>query len=340
MSTQAEINSNPYQYILYYVNQNDPTTVYQTDCSDICSLFYDGSDNLQVTGWLLEFDPPTMPTDLEAYTLSDVLDFYNNFYVIPSEIAANEPYMISTVDLENVRADNSMKGFVIYDTTVQATKYWSGIDWYTTASRYGGTGSTGPTGPMGQIGVTGATGMIGQTGATGASFPNPALVDLDMDTHNLLNVGTLYQSLPSCIGIWTSASTAISFTANTPKVVSLASFSQSVNPNSDFSYDSSTGEVTYTGASTRYFKVTVNFSCTALAVASTQTNYISLNGSTTIGAQRSVNSYLLLGQANIDSYSLSDIIQLATNDTVQLGSQLSTTNNVTFSNISYSISQL
>jgi hypothetical protein len=129
-------------------------------------------------------------------------------------------------------------------------------------------------------------------------------------------------------------------TANTPQVISIGSFSQTVNPNSDFSFDSSTGQCTYTGSVTRYCKVTIEYSTTALAVASTQTNFISHNGSTSISNKRIVNSFLLLGATNISPYSISDTIQLATNDTIQLAGQSSTTSTVTYSNVSYLIHAL
>lgn len=313
MSTNTELNQNPVQYVLYYCNspagQDDPT-VYQTDLSDVCTFGYDGSDNFEILSWLIGgYSQPSSMT-LLGYVLSDVLDFYNDFYTVPAAIAANEPYMISTADLNNIRSDSSMLGFVVYDTTEQKTKYFDGISWETTASKYLSSHGGGLSG------------------------------DLDMNANNIIDIGTVYQASPSCIGIWTSASSAISFTANTPKLVSLGSFNQSINGKSDFSYDSSTGKCTYTGSPTRYFRVSINYSTTSLAVASTQTNYISLNGSTTISGQRVVNSYLLLGQANIESNLISDVIQLANNDTIQLGAQSSTTNNVTYSNISYAISQL
>lgn len=312
MSTQAELNSNPYAYFLYYAYQNDPVTIFQTDLSDIALLYFDINSDIQISSWIASgFGPPTMPITLLAYLLSDVLSFVNNFYTIPQNILLAQPYTLTTTQLNAVIPHSNMLGFLVFDSTVHALKFWNGSSWIPSGSLF--------------LKLDGSVNMTG---------------DLNLGTHNIVNIGNITQSSPSCIGIYTSASTAISFTANTPKVVSLASFSQSINPNSDFSFNSSTGECKYTGTPTKYFRVSVNFSCTALAVASTQTNYISKNGSTSISAQRSVNSYLLLGQTNIDSYSLSDVIQLATNDTIQLGSQLSTTNNVTFSNISYAISQI
>lgn len=312
-SSQSDLNLNPYAYFLYYCYQNTPTTVYQIDLSDVCLLYFDINSDIQISSWLLGgFGPPTMPTDLLAYDLTTVLDFVNNFYTIPQQILEAQPYTISASDLANVLPNSSMQGYLVFDSTNHILKFWNNASnsWVASASLF-----------------------VTKSGSTMTG-------DLNLGSHDLVAVRTLYQSTPSCIGIWTSVSSAISFTANTPKLISLASFGQTVNANSDFSYNSSTGECKYTGTSSRYFRVSVGWSSTALAVASTQTNYISKNGSLTISGQRVINSYLLLGQANIDSYSLSDVIQLSTNDTIQLGSQLSTTNSITFSNISYAISQI
>jgi len=204
----------PYEYILYYCNQHSPTSVYQIDLSDVCSLYYDGSGNLQISSWFLGgFGQPSPMSTLLTYVLANVLQFCNNFYTIPSLIAANEPYMISTSDLSNARADNSMKGFVIYDTTVQSNKYFDGTTWGTTESKY-----------------------LSSNGGTLNG-------NLDMGTNNISSIGTIYQSSPSCISIYSNSNSSISFVANTPKLINLGSFSQLVNGKSDFSSDSSTGHI-------------------------------------------------------------------------------------------------
>jgi len=298
---QSDYNSYPYQCILYYCGssegQNDPT-VYQIDLSDVCGLYYDGSDNIQISDWLLGgYSSPSTVTIL-TYTLSDVLDFYNNFYIIPADIAANEPYMISTSDLANIRADNSMIGFVVYDTTAQSTKYWSGSNWYTTASRY----------------LSSSGGNI---------------------------TGNILQSAPSCSSWWSVAGASISYTASTPKVISMGSFTQVFDGNSDLSINTSTGEVTYTG-STRYFRITCDYDYTALVPLSTQTltHYLSKNGSTSISGKKTEVTFVALNSAKKYSDSISDIISLANNDTLQLGGEYSATASISYSNISYCISQI
>jgi len=314
MSTQDQLNSYYQEYILYYCNSvNSDTNFYDyVGLSDVCSVIYDSSTPPQIviSGWLIVGYSQPSNALLLTYSFSTVDTFFQNYYVIPAAIQANEPYMISTSNLNNVLNHSFMVGYVVYDTTVQATKYYDGSAWTTTASRY-----------------------LSSSGGTLAG-------NLNMGSNNISNVNNISQSTPSAICIYTTASSSISFTANTPKVVSLGSFSQTINPNSDLSYNSSTGQCTYTGSATRYFRVIIGYSITALAVASTHTNYVSYNGSTSISGLRSVKTFLLLGPTDTSPYMISDIIQLANNDTIQLGAQSSTTSSVTYSNINYSIDAL
>jgi hypothetical protein len=314
MSTQDQVDTYYQEYILYYCNSvhSDPTFYDFYGLSDVCSVAYDSNTPPQIviSGWLIGgYSAPSNAT-LLTYSFSTVDSFYQNFYIIPAAIQANEPYMISTSNLNNVIPHNFMIGYVVYDTTAQATKFWSGSSWDTTASRY-----------------------LSNTGGTLSG-------NLNMGSNNIVSVNNVSQLTPSALSIYTSASSGISLTANTPQVISLGSFSQTVNPNSDFSFNSSTGQCTYTGSATRYFKVTCYFCVQALAIASTHTNYLSKNGSTSISGQRIVNTFLLLGAVNTNSHSISDIIQMATNDIIQLGGESSTTSTVTYSNISYSINAL
>ena len=134
---QSDYNFYPYQCVLYYcgVGNSDPT-VYDIYLANVCSVGYDGSGNVALSGWLLGgYDAPPTATIL-TYDISVVLVWYNNFYTVPLTITAEQPYQISTSDLANIRNDSSMKGYVVLDTTEQVTKYSNGSTWNTTASRY------------------------------------------------------------------------------------------------------------------------------------------------------------------------------------------------------------
>jgi hypothetical protein len=133
MSVQSDLNSYPYQYILYYCNspagQNDPT-VYQVDCSDVAVLSYDMSGDIQIDSWLLgSYSAPSNAT-LLSYSLLDVLSFYHSFYEIPVEIADDQHHKISSTDLAACRVDSSMIGYVVLNTTLGKQQYLnSSLNW-------------------------------------------------------------------------------------------------------------------------------------------------------------------------------------------------------------------
>ena len=132
MSSQSDLNSYPYQYILYYCNspagQND-STVYQIDCSDVAVLSYDMSGDIQIDSWLLgSYSAPSNVT-LLSYTLLDVLTFYHGFYEEPVEIANNQHYKITSAELAACRVDSSMIGYVVYNSTIQKQQYYDGSAW-------------------------------------------------------------------------------------------------------------------------------------------------------------------------------------------------------------------
>lgn len=130
MSTQEDINLNPWQFVLYYCNHiNSDSTVYKTDLSDVCTLSFDIYGNAEFDGWLITgYSVPSTAT-LLTYLLSDVLTFFNNFYSIPRIIEMNQYYRISTSDLALIRADASMIGYRIFDNTSRTVKYFNGTAW-------------------------------------------------------------------------------------------------------------------------------------------------------------------------------------------------------------------
>jgi len=136
MSSQSELNTYPQPYVLYYCNfiQSD-ATVYQTDCSDVCTLFYDEFNDITISDWLIiAYGAPSIVT-LLTYTLTDVLEFYDNFYTTPQTIFASQPYGLTATKLADVRADNNMLGYVVYDDTNDVMKTWSGSAWLTETQR-------------------------------------------------------------------------------------------------------------------------------------------------------------------------------------------------------------
>ena len=137
MSSQAELNTYPGQFVLYYCNTiNADATVYQTDLSNVCTLGFDGSGNITISGWLIGGYAVPTPATLMTYVLVTVLDAYDNFYTIPAAIQTAQPYSITTTKLATIRADTSTIGFSVFDVTAQANKTWSGSAWQTNMQRF------------------------------------------------------------------------------------------------------------------------------------------------------------------------------------------------------------
>lgn len=214
-------------------------------------------------------------------------------------------------------------------------------------------GPTGHTGSSGEIGLQGSTGPTGQTGSQGlagptgptgsqGTFANPSTVDLNMGNFKILNTSNIVQNTPSCINIWTLDTISKSFTANTPSLMDVTGFSQSINPNSDFSFDSTTGKCTYTGTSTKYFLCQILFSFTAVAPLATRTLTIAIskNSSTTISRNRVVITFEALGPTNVFTSNISEIIQLSTNNTIQLLGNYTQTTSLSFQAVSYIINSI
>ena len=137
MSTQSDLNTYPWQFVLYYCHVgNSDATVYQTDLSDVCTLGFDGSGNITISSWLIGgYGAPSTGT-LLAYTLANVLADYNNYYAIPIAIKSMQQYQISATALAAIRSDASLLGCVIYDTTADTLRTWNGSAWQSGFQRF------------------------------------------------------------------------------------------------------------------------------------------------------------------------------------------------------------
>jgi hypothetical protein len=131
MSSQTELNENATKYILYFCGfvQSDPTVYDNISLSNVCQIDYDGSGNLYIVTWYIgSYLAPSMPT-LLSYTLADVSAWYDNFYVIPSNLATWQSNALSTTQIADVRTDSSMIGYLIFNTTESKYQYFDGSYW-------------------------------------------------------------------------------------------------------------------------------------------------------------------------------------------------------------------
>jgi hypothetical protein len=131
MSTQADVNTNPNQYILYYcgADQKD-ATVYQQDCSNVCAFSYnETTGDLQINTWyVVAYTQPSNET-LLSFALVDVLAWFDNFYTRPAAISNSQFNKYTTSELAATRKDDSLIQNIVFDTETHTTQYWNGSAW-------------------------------------------------------------------------------------------------------------------------------------------------------------------------------------------------------------------
>ena len=181
--------------------------------------------------------------------------------------------------------------------------------------------------------------LLGNVSA-GTLTPNYTTSDLGSSSYQFRDLylsGTPYHLTPSAISIWSPDTVSIAYTAATVRLINITNFTQSLNPKNDFTATLSTGLIRYTGALTRYFYVMIHYGVSLASVANSLTHYISKNSSLVISGQRTVLTNVVTGDTRILTNCISNVVQLALNDTIQLGGLFTQTTNVSYSNVSYSI---
>jgi len=178
---QSDYNAHPFQCILYYINVSGNPTVYAENLSNVCQIYYDTFGNIAITGWLLGVSPPppTTPTIL-GYSLATVLSFYSFYYSDVDAILNMQPFNVTTTDLGQIRTEPQMIGCVVFDTTAEVQKNWTGASWV-------------PTGSGVYLPLAGGT-MAGDIAMAAHNITNAALVTsaLGMPTSGVLSSCTGY----------------------------------------------------------------------------------------------------------------------------------------------------
>lgn len=172
----------------------------------------------------------------------------------------------------------------------------------------------GPTGASGQsvVGPTGASGIVGATGAMAASSK----------------------------GVFITASgVSVAFVQNVEQVISIPGWSTVTNTG-EFSFDTTTGEATYTGSTTRYYDITIGYCLTKAIVSSLNTflAFIAINGVFVNPSPFSTETFVSGGDQVQNPRSLTWTVQLTTGTRIQLGGRYNDTNNITIQNLYMNIS--
>lgn len=131
---QTELNANWVQTILYYCYQTNNNAFFDTWATLCGSWSYDNEQNLFIDQWYLnnEIYNITQPTinNLLSYTVEDVSNFHNNYYVYPDSINNHNIgayFFANSAELNAIpytRLTN-YDGFRAFDTTLRRVVFWN-----------------------------------------------------------------------------------------------------------------------------------------------------------------------------------------------------------------------
>ena len=128
-----QLNSLWSQTILFYCYQQN--NKYYDIYANICGLYnYDEIGNLYIVEWYINNEVPQPSLEalvtLCANNSSDIQQFYHFHYLLPSSIKNNFNFpQISTNDLNLIPTSQLIKGYYIYNSTVQEIQKFNGIGW-------------------------------------------------------------------------------------------------------------------------------------------------------------------------------------------------------------------
>ncbi len=261
-----------------------------------------GLTNLTANTLLIDADTNIRPNSNGTTNLGAVTtNAFNNIYANGSLVGATNTRTVDNVvsnagssTSSNLASFSGTSGKVITDASILSTDVVT---------------NTGGTVTANQIPVFSGTGgrLITNSTATIAS--------------GVISAVNFIASAASWCEGYTTNGVSTAFTAATPKLLTVSNFT--VPASSNFSV---TGQVIkYTGTPTRNFLVTYHITSTQQASAYTLNYGISANGSTTLSNLRTQTTGVASGNLIDIMTSVSQIIGLATNDTIQPMGQCSAT---------------
>lgn len=163
--------------------------------------------------------------------------------------------------------------------------------------------------------------LLGNSSIVNVRPNNNNTCDLGMTSNyfNHLYINNVIQSTPSYCSIYNTAATALSMVATTTRTLPMVYILNSQS--SDFTATLATGIITYTGTSTKLFRISASICWTETGASQTIQLGISKNSSLTFQAR--VQCGVFGNTSEVITESLNDIYSLATNDTITLIGNLS-----------------
>jgi len=125
---RSNLNCNYTKYVLYYLGQLGATRTYDVLLKDVCDAQYDGDGMIAFVNWRLSSAAPD-PLDLMKYNYDDVAAWYRNNYELPQLVADYQFVRLSTDEIAAMRTDDSMIGYLVFNTTRRCAQRWTGVIW-------------------------------------------------------------------------------------------------------------------------------------------------------------------------------------------------------------------
>lgn len=195
---------------------------------------------------------------------------------------------------------------------------------------------------------SGTTGkIIADSGATLAQYLPSAggtmAGTLNMGNNPVTGATVVTQTTPIAYSVFSSTGGTVPVVAGVGKLISTVNATETFDPSNSFtitvSPNPNQGIITYTGATTLFFRVSVNYTVLKQNLAYVGfTIFLAKNGNLTPG-NSSYEEWNVTTDPNKVSRCFATTVQLATNDTIQLACVFTATGGVDIGQISYNISQ-
>jgi hypothetical protein len=131
--TPDELQQNFFSAVLYYVSVNGDSTLYNTDLSNLGTYDSDPiTGYYYMTTWVPTGYPMPANSDMEAYSVADVTNFFNSYYAWPSGIKSlNQQafYQLSNAQISATVVDSTFTGYIVYNTDSQKLVRYTGSTW-------------------------------------------------------------------------------------------------------------------------------------------------------------------------------------------------------------------
>lgn len=122
---RTDLTNNWGAVILYHCGLQGSNR-YKQDLSDVCEFSYDIDGYTYITNWYLSspYTEPSLST-LLSYDLTTCNTYYENYYVLPDSIKANQPLInLTSTQISNIVMTSLNDGQLIFNTTTKRAMFY------------------------------------------------------------------------------------------------------------------------------------------------------------------------------------------------------------------------